>query len=324
MNQQTTSPWPPEKFECWYREHQVIPSRDYRQTLVPRILALSEREGFIVKKYGEATYSTNNLETGAIDYVTHDLFQVLVGDFNPDKPTYIVIGGTHGYEKGGPLAALGFAEEEAANYAATCNLIIFPCLCPGPFEKETRYTEGRIDPNRDAMPEGSQSQEMQKLAASLKELHKTMYGGDLTRKFTAAIDLHETPKMDLEISRESAEAGGETFELGDFPEGLFIISFDDNKTAAQKIIDHIRSEGHKIVESTELYGTPAASPGLLLTGPIGQPNGRVRSLTSIYTHSNFTVEFCGMGITDQDMPDDERAEPQRAAIRGMLRQHSME
>lgn len=60
MNEIKAERWPPEKFERWYQERQVISSRDYVKTLVPRIRALGERAGFEVEKYGEASYTTNS------------------------------------------------------------------------------------------------------------------------------------------------------------------------------------------------------------------------------------------------------------------------
>lgn len=308
--------WSAERFERWYREQPVVPERDYQETLVPRIRSLDKREGFSVEKYGEAAYETLNRETGHISKVLHDLYCILVGNFNPDKPTGIVIGGTHGYEKGGPLAALGFAEEEAASYAEKINIIIYPCLCPGPYEKELRFTEGRIDPNRDAFLDEAKSQEMKALARSLKDLHARMFGKDLRRSFAVAIDLHETPKKDLEINRENAEAGEERFVLDDFPEGLFLIAFDKDQDFAQDILMSARNEGHRIVSDETIYGIPNHG-GILLMSEMGPTTGRVRQLTAHYTRANFTTEFCGMNISDA-MPDAERAAPQRAAIRGML------
>ena len=118
MTKMKAKPWPEERFRRWYQAHPVIPSRDYVRTLVPRIRALGERAGFRLEKYGEATYTTDtNAEDGSVgetSHVTHDLFRLLIGDFDPEKPCYMVLGGTHGYEKGGPLAALKFAEEDAS------------------------------------------------------------------------------------------------------------------------------------------------------------------------------------------------------------------
>ena len=313
-------PWPEERFKRWYREHPVIRSRDYVKTLVPRIKALGEDKGIKLEKYGEASYTSNlNAEDGNVgeaNRVTHDLFRLLIGDLDPAKPCYVVLGGTHGYEKGGPLAALKFAEEEAPRYADECNIVVYPCLCPGPFEKELRFTEGRIDPNRDAFLSDAKSQEMRALAWSVKDLHQRMFNGDPNRKFTAAIDLHETPFMDIAIDKENAEAGGEMFELDIFPKGMFLIAFDEDLELAQQVIQNIRQEGHHVVDDDTLYGSPNHD-GVLLMSEMGSVTGRVRQLLKQFATASFTTEYCDEHLTDET-PDAERVDPQMAAIRGMM------
>ena len=320
MNKTQAERWPPEKFQRWYQERQVIPSRDYVKTLVPRIRALGERAGFELEKYGEASYTTNSCAVeGGIEEtsrVTHDLYRVLIGDFSQERPVYIVLGGTHGYEKGGPLAALKFAEEEASQYADRFNIVIYPCLSPGPYEKELRFTEGRIDINRDAFLDDAKSQEMRALAQSVKELHRRLYNGDNDKKFTAAIDLHETPFMDIAIDKENAEAGGETFELDIFPKGMFLIAFYDDQHLANKVIQNIRLEGHHVVDDDTLYGAPN-NDGVLLMRATGPASGRVRQLLKHFTTASFTTEYCDIDLTDET-PDAERVDPQMAAIRGMF------
>lgn len=320
MSEKKMTPWPEEKFRKWYQEHPVIPSRDYVKTLVPRIKALGEREGFKLEKYGEASYTTISEATdGNVDQaslVTHDLYRLLIGDFGQDRPCYIIAGGTHGYEKGGPLAALKFAEEEASHYADRLNIVIYPCLSPGPYEKELRFTEGRIDVNRDAFLDTAQSQEMQAFARSIKELHNRLFNGNPDKKFTAAVDLHETPFMDIAIDIENAEAGGETFQLEIFPKGLFLIAFDEDLELANKIIQHVRREGHHVVDDDTLYGSPNHD-GVLLMSEMGPVKGRVRQLLKHFTTASFTTEYCDEHLTDRT-PDAERVDPQMAAIRGML------
>lgn len=296
-----------------------MPSRDYVKTLLPRIDALGERAGFKLEKYGEASYTTSIAEAGRVGeptQVTHDLFRLLIGDFDPAKPCYVILGGTHGYEKGGPLAALKFAEEEVSRYTDKCNIVVYPCVCPGPYEKELRFTEGRIDPNRDAFPDNAKTQEMRALARSVKELHQRLFNGDPDRKFTAAIDLHETPFMDIAIDKENAEIGGETFELEIFPKGMFLIAFDDDLGLAQQIIRNLRKEGHHVVDDDTLYGSPNHD-GILLMSEMGSVTGRVRQLLKRYARASFTTEYCDENLTDET-PDAERVDPQMAAIRGML------
>lgn len=315
MSENKTEPWSAEKFSTWYQQRPVIAARDYVNTLVPRIKALAERAGFCLEKYGEASYSTDSSD-GKTTQVSHDLFRVLIGDFSQDRPCYIVLGGTHGYEKGGPLAALKFAEEQAAQYIDQFNIVIYPCLSPGPYEKELRFTEGRIDINRDAFLNGAQTQEMKALAKSVKELHTKIFSGDLSKKFAAAIDLHETPFMDIAIDKESAEAGGETFKLDIFPKGLFLIAFDEDREFANKIIQTVRTEGHHVVDDDTLYDSPNHN-GVLLMSEMGPVTGRVRQLFKHFTTACFTTEYCDEGLTDET-PDSERVEPQMAAIKGMF------
>lgn len=320
MIENKAEPWPEERFKRWYREHPVIPARDYARTLVPRIKALGERAGFELEKYGEASYSTDthakDSGVGETGHVTHDLFRLLIGDFDQQRPCYVILGGTHGYEKGGPLAALKFAEEDAAHYAEQCNIVIYPCLCPGPYEKELRFTEGRIDPNRDAFLDRAQTQEMRALARSVKALHRRVFDGDPAGKFAAAIDLHETPFMDIAIDKENAEAGGELFELDIFPRGMFLIAFDEDLDFAHRIIHNVRREGHHVVDDDTLYGSPNHD-GVLLMSEMGPVTGRVRQLLKHFSTASFTTEYCDEGLTDET-PDAERVEPQMAAIRGMF------
>jgi len=320
MSEIKTEPWSADKFQKWYQERPVIPARDYVKTLVSRIKALGERAGFNLEKYGEATYTTtSDTIDGAVEktsHVTHDLFRLLIGDFSQERPCYIVAGGTHGYEKGGPLAALKFAEEEATQYTDRFNIVIYPCLSPGPYEKELRFTEGRIDINRDAFLDSAQTQEMKALAKSVKELHRRLFKGDSNKKFAAAIDLHETPFMDIAIDKENAEAGGEMFELDIFPEGLFLIAYEEDLNLANKIIQNVRTEGHHIVDDDTLYGSPNHD-GILLMSEMGPVTGRVRQLLKHFSTASFTTEYCDVRLTDET-PDAERVDPQMAAIKGMF------
>ena len=178
-----------------------------------------------------------------------------------------------------------FAEEEASQYTDRLNIVIYPCLSPGPYEKEIRFTEGRIDINRDAFLDSAQSQEMQALAKSVKELHQRLFGGDSDKKFTAAIDLHETPFMDIAIDKENAETGGETFDLDIFPKGLFLIAFDKDQKLANKIIQNVRIEGHHVVDDDTLYGSPNHD-GVLLMSQMGPATGRVRNLFKHFTSAS--------------------------------------
>lgn len=297
-------------FKKWYAKHPVKSQRNYQKTIVPRIEALSQRQDFLVEKYGIVNYKTGSIS------VNHDLFCIFVGDFDPEKPTYLILGGTHGYEKSGPLATLEFLEVEAEKYIKEYNLIVYPCLCPGPYEKELRYTEGRIDPNRDALLDSPKSQEMIAFTSSIKSLHERLYGVKSGKKFTASIDLHETPKMDLEINSENVRIGAEQFKIDIFPEGWFLIAFEEDKKLGKHIVQTVKDSGFKIVDDKTIYEENNHC-GMILKSNLDMSIGLVRNFMKLYSAASFTTESSGLDI-DDNMPDDERIAPQMAAIKGML------
>ena len=306
--------WTQSQRDDWYKKQKVKPHRNYAVTIAPRIQALQDQKGITVEPYGSVTYGHED-DQGTVDKRTHDLFVIRVGDFDPEKPTNVIIGGTHGYEKGGVEAALSFAEQEAAQYADTHNILIYPCLCPGPYEIEHRFTKGAIDPNRDALLDGAQSPEMQAFVQSIQEQHRRLFGDDLTRKFNVSSDHHETPKLDQTVILKMMEAlRGEKFDIGDkFPEGMFVITGQENTVVfAQNIISRVRADGHPIVDDEKLYGEPNLK-GVLLHGL----EGTVQDLMAKFTRVSLTTESCGLHIHD-GMPDKDRAADQLSVIRALF------
>lgn len=307
-------PWTAEQRNSWYKGQKIKPHRDYATTVVPRIEALRGRKGVNVETYGSVTYELEN-DQGGIAKRTHDLYVIRIGDFNPDKPTHVIIGGTHGYEKGGVEAALNTAENEAAQYTGEHIILIYPCLCPGPYEIEHRFTQGVIDPNRDALLIGAQSPEMQAFVASIQAQHQRLFGDDLTRKFNTSVDLHETPLLDQTVILKMMEdLQGEDFGIDDgFPEGMFLITGDENNLVfAQNVIRRIRAEGHAIVDDEKLYGEENRK-GVLLNNR----GGTVSTFMSKFARVSMTTEFCGLGLHD-GMPDSKRAAPQMAVVQATI------
>ena len=306
--------WTQEQRDGWYKTLEIKPHRDYTQTIVPRIEALKGREGLEVKTYGSVTYEYNDDQGGVLKR-THDLFVIRVGDFNPEQPTNVITGGTHGYEKGGVEAALSFAEKEALDYSETYNVLIYPCLCPGPYEVEHRFTQGAIDPNRDALLEDAKSPEMRAFVKSIQAQHQELFGDDSSRKFNRSADLHETPLLDKTVILEMMEnLQGETFDIDEkFPEGMFLItSAESNLALVQNIVRRVQADGYPIVDDDKLYGEPNLE-GVLLH----QLDGTVEDFMSKFTQVSLTTEACGLHIHDE-MPDDERAADQLSVIRALF------
>ena len=306
--------WTQEQRDDWFKTLKIKPHRDYTLTIIPRIEALKGREGIEVETYGSVTYEYND-DQGEVYTRTHDLYLIRVGDFDSEKPTHVITGGTHGYEKGGVEAALSFAEKEALNYTDTHNVLIYPCMCPGPYEVEHRFTQGAIDPNRDALLDGAQSPEMQAFVNSIQEQHQKLFGDDSTGKFNRSADLHETPLLDKTVILEMMEnLQGETFDIDEkFPEGMFLItSAESNLALVQSIVRRVQADGYPIVEDDKLYGEPNLE-GVLLH----QLEGTVESLMSKFTVMSLTTESCGLHIHDE-MPDDARAADQLSVIRALF------
>jgi len=306
--------WTQEQRDDWYKNQEIKSHRDYTQTIVPRIEALKGREGIEVKTYGSVTYEYND-DQGGVFKRTHDLYVIQVGDFDPEKPTNVITGGTHGYEKGGVEAALSFAEKEALDYSGTHNVLIYPCLCPGPYEVEHRFTQGAIDPNRDAFLEEAKSPEMRAFVKSIQEQHKELFGDDSTRQFNRSADLHETPLLDQTVILEMMEnLQGETFDIDEkFPEGMFLItSAERNLALVQNIVRRVEADGYPIVDDDKLYGEPNLE-GVLLH----QLDGTVEDFMSKFTAVSLTTEACGLHIHDE-MPDDVRAADQLSVIRALF------
>lgn len=306
--------WTQSQRDDWYKEQKVKPHRDYALTIEPRIKTLQECEGMTVETYGSVTYEHNS-DQGTVDKRTHDLFVIRVGDFDPKKPTNVIIGGTHGYEKGGVEAALSFAEQEAMQLNDTHNILIYPCLCPGPYEIEHRFTQGAIDPNRDALLEGAQSPEMQAFVQSIQEQHQRLFGDDFTGKFNVSCDQHETPQLDKTVILAMMEdLSGEKFDIDEkFPEGMFVITNPKRNVAfAQSIMRRVRADGHRVVDDEKLYGKPNRE-GVLLLGL----KGTVQDLMSKFAKISITTESCGLHIHDA-LPDDVRAADQLSVIRALF------
>jgi hypothetical protein len=306
--------WTQEQRDGWYAKQQVKPHRDYALTIMPRMDELRKLQSIKVETYGSVTYKHNN-DQGTVDERTHDLLLIRVGDFDSTKPTIVITAGTHGYEKGGVEAALSFAEKEAAQHADTHNILIYPCLCPGPYEIEHRFTQGAIDPNRDALLEGAQSPEMQAFVQSIQDQHRRLFGDNLTPQFNKSADLHETPKLDKTVILQMMEElQGETFGMDEeFPEGMFLITGQQSSLAvAQSMIRRVSDDGHLIVEG-ELYGGKNREGVLLLQGV----SETVEGFMEKFTKHSVTSELCGLYI-DDDLDDKVRAEPQLSVIRSLF------
>lgn len=94
--------------------------RSYADDVVSVIDSLATR--FAVVPYGELRYGNDHYQQLALKSL----------QWNHQLPTVLVTGGVHGYETSGVHGALAFLQQRAEQYAGRVNLLVVPCVSPGP------------------------------------------------------------------------------------------------------------------------------------------------------------------------------------------------
>lgn len=86
----------------------------------------------------------------------YPVFAVEQGN-DPQQPTALVMGGTHGDEPAGPAAVLEFCRRSAGPWLGAFNFLALPCLNPHGYALGTRHNAQDVDINwaykRDDVPE---------------------------------------------------------------------------------------------------------------------------------------------------------------------------
>lgn len=121
-------------------------SRSYKDEVVSKL----DFDGFDVTQYGELKVDN----TGGKDQLSYPLFAVKSKDWNESKPSLLVTGGVHGYEKSGVQGAILFCQKKALEYSKIFNIIVAPCVSPWGYETIERWNSKAVDPNRSFNPDG--------------------------------------------------------------------------------------------------------------------------------------------------------------------------
>lgn len=293
----------PKILDVWYRNHPVVVDRDYQKTILPRITAHEGREGFKVQQYGQAIY----------DDVKHPLMRVLIGTFDPKNPKpVVVLTTTHGYEKGGPLALLDFLENKAEEYAERYDIVVYPCLAPGPYEKNLRYTIGRKDTNRDCAEDRRETQEMSAFVSSIHALHQKLYGEKTKQKFAAAVDLHETPPEDWAIDQETATLNGEVYQHYDIPDGYYALTNRKSEAFVRRLLKAVEDGGIPIIQGDEILDAKAENGIVFRQELPSSVRGTTQQFMEDFAAFSVTTELC----FSNPLSDEDRAGPQLDAIEG--------
>lgn len=217
--------------------------RDYASDVISQLEALPSP--WVVESYGELNYDEQH----------YPLYVIRNADVQPDKPTVLITGGVHGYERSGIHGALRFIQTVAANYLSSVNLLIFPCISPWGYETVNRWTPHAIDPNRSFFPNSPAAECAQVMA----------YLAQYSQPIIAHIDLHETTNTDESEFRPALAArDGKPFIAGEIPDGFYLVA--DSPRLKSSFQTAILQEVAKVT-----HIAPADNKGCLIDEPIVQP-----------------------------------------------------
>lgn len=227
------------------------------------------------------------------------------------KPTVLITGGTHGYEKSGVMGALRFLSSgKAEKYSQFFNIVVVPCVSPWGYEKNERWTAAAIDPNRSfgraspSSPEPLRTEESTKLMAFLDGLGIGRDGSDRdVIKWLCHIDLHETTDSDCQEFRPAKAArDGLTEYDNHIPDGFYLVGDSVNSQSEwyNAILNAVEGATHiaEMESDNTISGYSATSRGLIevpckelgLCAGGAIPKAKYVATTEVYPDSDRTTE----------------------------------
>lgn len=211
------------------------------------------------------------LEYGVLNYdgVMYPLQLMQMGQWDDNKPSVFVQGGTHGYEPSGVAACLCFAKR-AQKYMPYFNVLILPCTSPWSYETDNRWNPDAEDPNR-AFTEDTTVAEASLLMDFMnKEYAKTMNEG-----FLAHFSFHEAHiEKDEVLERYRAARDGTVFDASiRVPDGFFLISdtYRNDPDTEKAIIGSVKKVTDIAIadDNGAVYGQPIQQEGVIYAHIIG-------------------------------------------------------
>jgi hypothetical protein len=207
-------------------------------------------------------------------------------DWNERRDTVLVTGGVHGYETSGVQGAIRFLQTRAADYSASFNIIVAPCVSPWGYETINRWNPNAIDPNRSFYADSPAEE-----AASLMR-----YLDSLGVQPTVHIDLHETTDTDNTEFRPALAARDAVKQTNwNIPDGFYLVGESakpepEFQTAIIKSVTQVThiapaDEDGKLIgvmlEQGGVINYPARSIGLCM----GMSDAKYVSTTEVYPDS---------------------------------------
>ncbi|SEL55314.1 Succinylglutamate desuccinylase / Aspartoacylase family protein [Colwellia chukchiensis] len=230
--------------ETWLSQQQK--KRSYYQQVVTKLEDLGT--AFTIEQYGNLLYGADN----------YPLYAVKSSNWQADKPTILITGGVHGYETSGVQGAIRFITTAAAQYEASFNFVVLPCISPWGYETINRWNPLTLDPNR-SFYEGSLAQESAAVMQYIK---------NLSLEFLAHIDLHETTDSDNTEFRPALAARDAIEQKNwNIPDGFYLVA-DSTKPQAnfqKAIIDSVAKVTHiaPADQDNKLIGVQLAQFGVI-------------------------------------------------------------
>ena len=267
-------PWDKHERMAW-RVHAGTIHRSYKEEVLAKLAPLMSK--FDVEQYG----------TLSSDPDRYALYCVKTKKWDASKPSVLITGGVHGYEKSGVQGALLFLQTEAQRYS-DFNICVCPCICPWGYETIQRWTASAEDPNRHFLA-GTSCEETTALMALVQSLG--------VEQWTMHLDLHETTDSDLYEFRP-AKASRDGVPLPDeaIPDGFYLIGCDCDAQSPERrwlaaIIDGVRRVTHIAPPDAngEIVGETEVQAGIILTPSAGRSrcvtNATFRATTEVYPDS---------------------------------------
>jgi len=220
----------------WLRTR--VRQRSYADEVVQKVDALRKR--YEVLEYGALS----------IDPERYRMYALRTIDWDASKPSVLVTGGVHGYEKSGVQGALSFLETAAESFSGTFNILVAPCVSPWGYEHIQRWNAQAVDPNRSFNPDGEVVQGRSFNPESATEESRALI--DLLSSLKVGewlchIDLHETTDTDeTEFRPAKAARDGLPYEPDVIPDGFYLVSDTTNPQAEwhTAMIDAVRKVTH--------------------------------------------------------------------------------
>jgi hypothetical protein len=248
--------------------------RSYAEEVLHKISDLKNQ--FVVEEYGSLPCNT----------VRYPLMVLKSRHWNERRDTVLVTGGVHGYETSGVQGAMRFLETRAADYSASFNIIVAPCVSPWGYETINRWNPNAIDPNRSFYADSPAEE-----AASLMR-----YLDSLGVQPAVHIDLHETTDTDNTEFRPALAARDAVKQTNwSIPDGFYLVGESakpepDFQTAIIKSVEQVThiapaDEDGKLIgvmlEQGGVINYPARSIGLCM----GLSEAKYVCTTEVYPDS---------------------------------------